>query len=267
MNDPSSIFVYRIGSPTSHLGRPPRFYPSDLLRQEGCQFASVYAVRREDAEAISSTAGTAQGFKGIVWSQRLWVDFDNEEGAEAARQLLKEQGYDYVEYNTGNRGAHFGIVRDSNPSHLLPAQDRAWVVANMSGADLSLYWHLHLIRLPGAVHEVTGRRKTLVARQSGKTLILPKYVLAESSSSRTYPEGSKRSSIFSRWQVVSKLTGSPVNGSRHKHLVELALALKRDTGLSFDETLWVVEECNRGWEDPKGKEEVEKIVRWVYGKE
>jgi len=268
MNDLHNVFNYRIGSLTSALGRPPVFYRSDLLQSKGCAFGSVYAVRREDAEAISLTAGTAAGFKGIVWSQRLWVDFDNTEGALQARKLLKEQGYDYVEYDTGGRGSHFGIRRDCNPSHILPLLDKHWVKENMPLADLSLYWHLHLIRLPGAVHERTGRTKTLVTRQPGQALILPNVLPDdEGVKQAAASEGKRRESIFSCWQVVSLLTGAGINGSRHRHLLDLVLALKNDCMVSMDESMWVVREVNRGFEEPKAEEEVEKIVKWAYEKD
>lgn len=269
MNDLHNVFNYRIGSTTSILGCPPIFYRSDLLQQKGCSFASVYAVRREDAEAIAITAGTAAGFKGIVWSQRLWIDFDNQEGTIQARKLLKEREYDYVEYDTGGRGSHFGILRTTMASHTLPATDRLWVSENLPLADLSLYWHLHLIRLPGAIHERTGRTKTLVARQSGQPLILPKLLPDNKRDYRDTPKDDfkERPSIFACWQVVSLLTGTGVNGTRHKHLVDLALALKNDANISHDEAIWVCSEVNRGFDDPKHPEEVEKIVRWAYEKE
>lgn len=261
-------FKYRIGSFTNILGRPPKFYHSALLRQAGCTFSSVYAVRAEDAEAIECTAGTAAGFKGIVWSQRLWVDFDTEEGAVSARKLLKEEGYDYVEYNTGGRGAHFGILRPIQPSHVLPSVDRLWVSTNMPEADLSLYWHLHLIRLPGTVHERTGKRKTLVDKISGKPLILSQHLPSAEASRDSAREGiSERKGIFSLWSVVSNLTGTGLKISRHRHLVNLAIALQKDAGLTEEEALWMCLEVNRGFEEPKDSFEVEKIVRWTYGKQ
>lgn len=266
MNDFNDVFRYRVGSPTSVLGRPPQFYSSDVLRQKGCTFASVYAVDEQTARAIQETAGTAAGFKGVVWSQRLWMDFDSPEGASQARKRLKELNYEFVEYDTGGRGSHFGVTRLANPSHLLPLLDKHWTKTNFPGADLCLYWHLHLIRLPGTIHERTGRPKRLVSREPGNPLVLSNVLPSDEISQREVTQNGSRPSVFSVWQVVSQLTGVGVNG-RHRHLVDLALALHNDASVSFDEAMWVTLEVNRGFEEPKGQEEVEKIVRWVYEKE
>ncbi len=254
-------FIYRIGSIDNHLPRPPRFFTNGALAGSHCRFASVYAVRSEDAHCIEE-AGTAAQFKGIVWSQRLWVDFDNEEAGRAAQSKLKELKYDHCVYTTGNRGCHIGIARDARPSHLLPIQDKLWVKANLPGADLSLYWHLHLIRLPGAIHEATGKPKSLIYKVSGNALVLPSYTPEEVN--KTVQESNpNRPSIFSVWEIVSNLTGGE-EGNRHQQLLTIAGALRNEGKVTMDEAMWVCAEINRGFSAPKSTEEVERIVRWVY---
>lgn len=260
-------FSHRIGSFTRNIGRPPVFVHSRDLVQNGFQFCSVYAVRAEDAEAIQA-AGTAAGFKGIVWSQRLWVDFDNHEAADKAEEFLRREGYDFVVYDTGGgRGRHIGVLRRARPSHLLPAQDRAYAALNFPGCDLSLYWHLHLLRLPGAVHERTGRPKRLLSRHEGRELVLPPFtpkdvVLSDSPAPAVGPP---RESIFKVWDVMSRLVPDAKEGDRHRHLLILARALKNDAGVTADEAAWVLLEVNRGFDEPKEQEEVLKICRWAYG--
>lgn len=253
-------YIYRIGSPTNILGRPPNFYRSSELLSKQCAFASVYAVTVETAYAIETISQTAQGFKGVVWSQRLWVDFDNEEAGKAAQIKLKELGYDYVVYHTGGRGIHIGILRDTQPCHTLPQQDKAWVSTNLAGADLSLYWHLHLIRLPGTKHERTGIPKTLIVSQRGRSLQLPILSQEERSEMGRITEQMKQGSIFTSFEVVSNLAPT---GDR-KQLVRLAAALKEHTEASLQEALWVIKEVNRGFNPPRDEKEVERIVRWAY---
>lgn len=259
-------YIYRIGSPTNVIGRPPHFYSSDQLIARGCQFGSVYAVTEEAARSIGETSGTASGFRGIVWSRRLWVDFDNEEAADKAEAFLTKEGYDYVAYHTGGRGKHFGILRAALPSHTLPMQDKLWVSQNLPGCDLSLYWHLHLIRLPGAVHERTGLTKRFLYRREGRELTLPPYLPEEAKIVQTGLVSSAygRQSIFKLWEVTSKLTEDP-SQSRHRHLVLLAKALKEEGRVSPEEALWVVTEVNMGFSDPKPENEVQRIVKWAYG--
>lgn len=255
-------FVFRVGSTTNVLGRPPRFYSSDRLVAEGCKFASVYAVRQEDAAAIEDTAQTAAGFKGVVWSFRLWADFDTEEAGAAACKFLKGQGIAHTVYHTGGRGLHVGVDRAADPSHTLPMQDKLWAEQHLPGCDLSLYWHLHLIRLPGTLHERTGLPKRLLYSWPGSQLTLPPYAPAERMSSVPKQEGDRRS-IFEAWNIVSKLT-QDVSISRQKHLVLLAVALRREAGVTEEEALWVSLEVNRGFDEPKEASEVERIVEWAY---
>jgi len=259
-------FNYRLGSTTNVIGRPPRFYHNSKLVQAGCRFASVYAVRSEDAESISVSSQTASGFRGIVWSSRLWVDFDDQESAEKAIKYLKENGYGFIVYTTGNRGCHIGINRDANPSHTLPAQDKAWVKKHLPGADLSLYWHLHLIRLPGCIHEKTGRPKEVREERAGRAVRLEPYsedlqhTPTEVSSSTESSEGPP---LFTVWKVVSNLQGGASNGKRHDQLLNLSVGL-RESKVGFERAVWLVNEVNKSFTEPKSLLEVYNIVKWVY---
>lgn len=256
-------FIYRIGSVDTRINRPPRFYRSNTLSGLNLRFASVYAVRASDAAYIEE-AGTAAQFKGIVWSQKLWIDLDTEEASRGAISRLKELKYAFSVYTTGNRGCHIGVTRTSRPSHLLPAQDKQWVKANIPGADLSLYWHLHLIRLPGTVHEETGKPKQLILEAPGQALELLKYNPEEATEAEPPKTSSMgRQSIFSIWEVVSNLTGGDV-GNRHQQLLTLAGALKNDAHVTIDEAMWVCKEVNSGFSEPKTEHEVERIVLWIY---
>jgi hypothetical protein len=265
--DHSIHYLYRVGSHSRSIGRPPHFYRGGELLSTGCTYGSVYAVRAEDAQAIQE-AGTAAGFKGTVWSQRLWVDFDTEDSAQVGRTRLKEMGLDHVVYTTGGRGCHIGILRDSAPSHVLPMQDKLWVRENLPGADLSLYWHLHLIRLPGTLHERTGLPKRLLYTEAGRGLVLPPYEPTEDVPAGRGAEWAiqRSTSLFQDWEVVRKVTdqgGS--SGDRHRKLLSLALTLKERGDVAPDEMRWLLGELNRTFDEPKGQEEIEGIVRWSYG--
>lgn len=252
-------FIYRLGSSTNRLGSPPSFYRSDKLITGGCRYASVYAVREEDAEAINQ-AGTAGQFKGIVWSQRLWVDFDDEVAARAAQGRLKQMEVDHVVYTTGGRGCHVGILRDNPPSHTMPLQDKQWVKENLPGADLSLYWHLHLIRLPGTLHERTGQPKKLLYSHAGRHLTLPPYT--ERQETKLGVSTGPRTSLFTNGGIAMNLTFN--GGSRHAHMVKLAVAVARHPGSTPLDALWLMTEVNRSFPEPKTNEELERIVRWAY---
>lgn len=256
-------FVYRVGSDSKFIGRPPRFFSGRELNNGINRFGSVYAIREDDAQAIQQ-AGTTTGFKGIVWSQRLWVDCDTDESSQYSKSILKEKGLDHVVYTTGNRGCHIGILRDTQPSHLLPLQDKQWVMDNLPGADLSLYWHLHLLRLPGVLHEKTGLPKLQIGAVYGSSLTLPPYIMPATTADRatidTATVLSSRNSIFNNWRVVSHLTPT----GQRRQLVVLAGRLKGEIGLTYEENLWIVMEVNRGFKVPRDSQEVERIVKHYY---
>jgi hypothetical protein len=256
-------YIYRIGSTTNVLGRPPTFYINSGLRSAGCRFASVYAVTYETAKSVANTAQTTAGFRGVVWSQRLWIDFDEQEPAVKAIRFLKGEGYDFVVYTTGNRGCHIGVARDAQPSHTLPQQDKTWVSTNCPGADLSLYWHLHLIRLPGAIHEKTNKPKKLIQACEGRSLQLPPWFPEDSDvggiTQRREEEPKQRSSIFMDWQVSSNLQPT---GNR-RQLVILSQALRR-CGVSKEEALWVIMEVNMGFTKSRSQDELERMIEWAY---
>jgi hypothetical protein len=258
-------FVYRIGSNINVIGRPPSFYDSSRPAPDGIRFCSLYAVRQEDAAAIEDTAGTAAGFRGVVWSRFLWADFDTEEAGKAACTSLERSGLGHTVYHTGGRGLHIGVLRAADPSHTLPMQDKLWAVENLPGCDPSIYWHLHLLRLPGALHERTGLPKRLLYTRPGRELHLPPYSPAAAVSTAKGPgkEEGQRKSIFDCWGVMSRLNQDP-SLSRQKHLVYLAMSLRGEAGVTAEEALWVSLEVNRGFDEPKEESEVQRIVDWAY---
>lgn len=257
MND----YKYNIYSPTLSYGSKPNFITNgDLSSKAG--FSSVYSVKQEDAKAIEE-AGTTAGFRGIVWSERLWIDVDSYEAADEVEAKLKEMELDYVAYDTGGRGAHFGILRPCSPSHVLPAQDKEWVKAHFEGkVDLGIYTHLHLFRLPGTVHASTGRTKELVTRQSGKGLIhgpwQPKHT---NTYSRIDPASLGSSSIFINFDIMAKTIPARV-GDRHGNLVRIAYAL-REANVPVEVARWWVYEVNKLFSEPKEESQVEAALRGI----
>lgn len=261
MKDYEQHYNCRIYSPTKSHTTVPSFI-RDTSGMVG--FTSLYNVTEADAQAIVA-AGTTATYKGVVGGERLWLDIDSYEAADAVEERLKEMGYGYIAYDSGGRGVHFGINRAAVPSHLLPAQDKAWVQAHFPEADLSIYTHLHLFRLPGTIHETHGREKTLVDTVEGKTLYLPRLekkdvklnILASSSSGYNV-------SIFDCTRVMANSIPT-VSGNRHPTLVKLCYALKDDAGVDANIARWWVGEVNKLSEEPKEDEQLDQIVGSIYG--
>lgn len=253
-------YSHYIHSATKSYGTKPNFVSGAALGGL-TGFASLYAVTEADAQAIEQT-GTTAGFKGSVWAPRLWLDTDSYEDADRAETTLKGMGLDYVAYDSGGRGAHFGVLRDCLPSHTLPARERAWVREHFPYADTSIYTHLHLFRLPGTTHESTGRVKHAVRSVRGRHLTLPPLVArGVDLSPERYSNGR---SVLACFSVLRDSVPVAV-GKRHETLVRLGYALCQDAGVEADYALWWLREVNKLYAEPKPDEELEKIVRDVYG--
>jgi hypothetical protein len=254
-------YNYYLYSRHHTYGSVPNFLHHSGIPKNG-GFTSLYAVTEESAKAIRST-GTTKGFKGVVWSERLWLDFDSYEAAERAETSLKEMGYDYIGYDTGGRGAHFGILRTTYPSHLLPYQDKRWAESFFPECDRSIYTHLHPFRLPNTYHEKTGSRKRMVCECVGKPIELPRIEEQVVSISAGSSDKQRSSSIFSCFRVMSS-TIPVVNGQRHYQLVRLLYSLKEEAKVSAQEAFWWIAEWNKMLEEPKTDEELEKALRSIY---
>lgn len=255
-------YVKCIYSPVKSFGNKPDFVDDTQIEPyQATGFTSLYLVSKETSEAIIQE-GTTKHFKGVVWSQRLWLDIDSYEEADEVEQRLIEMEVDYVAFDSGGRGAHFGILRDHAPSHLLPQKDRAWVKANFPEADTSIYTHLHLFRLPQTVHEKTGRKKTLVSERRGRSITLPAY--NDSSGSLADHGTGLKKSVFECFRVMSHTVPADT-GSRHEYLVKLTYALKDDAGVSPKEALFWLKHTNLLYSEPKSGEDLEKIIRSIYG--
>jgi hypothetical protein len=242
------------------------YYPRVLVFSDNTTnhmgYGSLYAVTEETVEAIKRE-GTVSGYSGAVWSKRVWLDIDSYEEADKVEQKLQEMGYDYIAYDSGGKGAHFGILRDHPPSHLLPKKDRAWVREHFPQADSSIYTSLHLFRLPGTVHEKTGRRKEIVKEQKGTQLILPNLDLSRGRSTASYTQSSVES-IFKDGRVLQNIKQARV-GDRHFTLVKVAYALK-DKEVDPTIAQWFLQEVNKGFSEPKEVEQVDKILKGIYEK-
>lgn len=253
-------YKYVIHSDRKSYGALPNFVDVASNVRQG--FISLYQVDSNTAEAVQQT-GTTKGFKGVVWSDWLWIDTDSYEAADTTERRLKELELSYVAYDSGGRGAHFGIMRHNTPSHLLPAMDKAWVASTFAPrtVDTSIYTHLHLFRLPGTIHESTGRRKTLVSEHHANILTVPalkeEHVYIPSSNGNMV-------SVFDCFRVMAN-SKPTARGERHSQLVTLTYALKDDARTSREAALFWVFEVNKLFSEPKAQEEIEKIVNSIYG--
>lgn len=258
------IYSFCLYSATASYGLPPKFIHRSELPTQG--FSSLYSITEWDAASIHEE-GTASSFKGVVFTDTLWVDIDSYEAAGTVERRLREMGYEHIAYDSGGKGAHFAVKLNTHPSHLLPAKCKAWVKAHFPEADTSIYTHLHPFRIGGSIHERTGRRKEVVYKHEGKVLVFPKDILKEVPNvNLNYPtdfSNDSTRSIFRLGRVMSN-TKPFSNGERHAALVRLAYALRDDYGASKELAAWWLAETNKLFQEPKTEEEVASALRSIY---
>jgi hypothetical protein len=80
-------FRYSLYTPGKLHSVAPTFMDSNRADVQG--FLRSFQVDERTAEAIQQ-AGTTISFKGVVWSDTLWIDIDSYEQASAVEQKLKE---------------------------------------------------------------------------------------------------------------------------------------------------------------------------------
>lgn len=210
----------------------PKLVPiTDVANYTG--FRSVYGYPEELAQLINERGSTRELVGRCVYSDKLFVDFDHGDGSDLLAWLYDEQ-IEHSVWDTGNRGLHVHIMIEPMLDPLVPQSQQAWVREHIPGADLSFYIHGGIVRLPGTVHQKTGRTK--VKRQeirSGRPLEIP---LVDLPDTPVYMPTSQQLASFYQHVLRTKTEG----GRRQFawHLATLAAAEGIDFTVAFRAIMW-----------------------------
>jgi hypothetical protein len=260
MGNPKDIYAWYLWKRRVDVGDSNFLHITDLPE---LGFSSVYAIDETTATTLQASQDY-RGFKGIVWSEKLWIDCDTEAASLSVENGLRELGFGFEKWTTGNRGAHFGVNRAVEPSQILPLRDKSWVKVRFPEADLRLYSHLHLFRRPGNPHEKTGRKKELVETVNGGTLSYGHQENRVQEGSINTSGVRVDSSIFED-QYIMWCSTPQENGKRHETLCKLAARLAaRGEGSEF--ALRWLQHVNALFSEPKADEELVKVIKWAYSK-
>ena len=154
---------YRVG--------PPFFVT--LGNERGYQgFRSVYAYPDHVRKHITQTRTTAGIEDMPVFSDMLFLDFDNVDPTDAIMHLYDE-GYGFTVWTSGNRSYHVHVSIEPMLDADAPYSQRVWAEKFAPGCDLSFYHHAGQFRLAGTPHEKTGQRKELLRSKVGDLLTIP----------------------------------------------------------------------------------------------
>ena len=213
-------------------------------------FESVYRFSASAAETMQRRGSIAGCSNFPVYTDRLLIDLDD--GVTSAKRLksiLIKQNLAHLIYNSGNKGYHFLIPCKPMFDLDVPYTQRVWVEDLNINADLSLYRHNSMIRLPGTINEKTGKRKKLIAVNKGSKLVLDNIIEnpdrykvwqgSEDVISKTFIQN-----IFSKGLRMLRVTPNP--GRRHTELWSLANDFAK-SGLDFETAYNVILKINDSW--------------------
>ena len=160
---------YEFRRAKNRSGSPVLLSPDEFTGRAG--FISMFGFNDQAEEFIASGRSTAGVDRFPLYSDRLYVEFDDNAAAEdKAINKLKELGYKFCVYHTGNRGHHIHIpitpVERTGLHHYM----KAVATAMFKGCDEGIYKATGIIRIPGTVHASTGNKMVKVYEHDGKVM-------------------------------------------------------------------------------------------------
>jgi len=132
-------------------------------------FRSYFGYPQPTHDLILSQGNTANLKRKEVYCNELLLDVDNPEQLEPVIGLLRNLGWNYKQYTTGNRGAHFHVRIKPIVGEYVPYSIKQLLrrVGLFDRVDTSPIHPAGQFRQEGATHEKTGKKKALTYSQEG----------------------------------------------------------------------------------------------------
>lgn len=227
-------------------------------------FISVYGYAEDAQQAINQTGTTKKLSKFPVYSDILFVDFDdNEEAAEEFKIYLDSKTYSYDMYHSGGRSIHFHIPIEPMYGVTVPQAQKSWMENHAPSADMTIYRHSAIYRLPGTYHAKNpGKKKELLYSSKAENILyIENRPIVHTPKNMALDD----LNVEEAHDILGKLLNTKVEaGNRHKHAFKIATMSKlsdknRDYSLHLL-TRWNENNCF----PPKYDWELEKLISWVY---
>ncbi len=228
-------YKYEIRYHKRRFGAPILVPYSEVSNYTG--FRSSYGYPPEVADKIANSFSTAGLGAVEVYSSSLLVDFDDcPEAALAMADMLS--AYQYVLFDSGGRSLHLHIAIEPMLGTHVPHWQKMFVKSIAPQADLSIYKHTGIFRLPGT-HHSNGRVKHALKFNAGAKLSIPEPAIPMPSPQQDLDEDQD---LVLMWL----LDADGVEGERNKHVFQLARTCAK-LGMPRHEA----EELIAGWNQRK----------------
>jgi hypothetical protein len=231
------------------------------MRERG--FRSVYMFTKEDADKIIES-GNSRGFSEYIpYSDTLFVDLDDPSFLPLALENLEKLGWRYTYYSSGSKGYHIHITHNQCGGYGLPDLHKELALKVHPQADVSLYRTSSLFRIPGTIHQKTGKTKQYIGQGGKNLLLLPwniqgvKPVLHF----KEFVESNESELALSLNSVIRFLGNPPIQGRRTQTLWAIARGL-RDGGLGIQTVKGLLEAVNASWNnDSKDEDTIMRVLQ------
>ena len=173
MITPSKMYI-EVTPHTYHSSDYVRQYDVDsLAKAKG--FRSMYLYNQETYDYIKKNGAVRNLNKFPVYSDTLFVDFDDgDDSIEGFKKILSTSKIKWDMYFSGSKGYHFHIPVEPMYGKHVPFSQKQFILGlGITTADVSIYKHTGLFRLPGTWHMTTGNPKELVESSEGNVLNVP----------------------------------------------------------------------------------------------
>jgi len=252
------LYEHRRGK---HRRDTPTLVPADALKTlHG--FQSVFGYPPETAGWVKKH-GSTKGMKhATVYCDTILVDYDDEpEVAEAAILYLRNHGHRFTVWDSGNRSVHLHVALEPIEGVWVPGAVKQWVRQYLRPSDLSFYHAAGMYRLPGTVHEKTGRAKVQTAEYQGNPVVI-EYTKEAVTVSTHKPTGDV-TELRHRYQI--NLITPAGTGRRSTHISCCLARDARALGLTLEQATADIQEWNRRFATPAhSPDTVAKKVRYEY---
>lgn len=220
-------------------------------------FRSTFDWPEEVANLVMAKNNT-KDLKGLpVSCAEIYIDVDENEHVDEARNVLLELGIEFDEYRTGNRGKHFHVPLAERVTGVdVIYSVTSWLkdVGLWHLIDSSVYRECGIFRMETATHQKTGKPKVLTNEHYGDKLVLeirkePPMI----KNNRNYGSGTKSNFFLNLMQQRGV-------GQRHMHLF-ICFRAGMSAGFTEEEVREALLEWNARQDNPHKEADVEKKLR------